>query len=195
MEKPTIIFDFFGVLSSSVLPFWFQKYFPLDEATRLKDLYCPSADSGTLSEKEWFETMAQLVKKTPTKVRKEFGSCININDRVVALIKTLKSTCTIGLCSNTIGSYLRTLLEHYGLTELFDAMIFSSECGWVKPDPEIFRLLLQKLSARAENAVFIDDTIANVEAARRMGMKGIVFSGVRELYTDLENLGIKIPVC
>ncbi len=195
MEKSAIIFDFFGVISSEVLPFWFQRYFSSSEAMRLTNLYCPQSDSGALSEGEWFATMAQLVKKTPTEVRKEFRDCININGEVVAIIKTLKSFYKVGLCSNTIGSYLRPLLKHYALAELFDTAVISSECGFIKPDPRIFHLTLKNLSAKAKDAVFIDDNAANVRAARGLGMKGIIFSGVGKLQAELANLGIKAPIC
>lgn len=185
MGQPTVIFDFFGVISTEVLPFWFQRYFSSDEATRLTDLYCPQSDSGAISEKEWFETMARLVKKTPTEVRTEFGSYMKINDRVVALIKTLTSSGKVGLCSNTIGTYLRPLLAHYTLTELFDAIIISSECGIVKPDPRIFRLAAEKLGVPPETVIFIDDKLANVEAAQTVGMKGVVFKTVESLRAEL----------
>jgi putative hydrolase of the HAD superfamily len=61
------------------------------------------------------------------------------------------------------------------LAELFDAVIDSSEVGMRKPDPAIFSLALRELGGVApEHAVFLDDFAGNVEAARRLGMHGVL---------------------
>lgn len=181
MKPHCIIFDFFGVICSEPSALWFGRCFRPVEARRLKNLYCPQSDSGAVSEKEWFEALATLVGKTAAEVRDEFKDLSNINDEVVECIKKLKASCAIGICSNTLGTYLRALLKEHALTELFDGIVISSECGIVKPDPRIFRLAAEKLSVRPEEAVFIDDTPDNVEAACRMGMTGILFSSVESL--------------
>jgi HAD superfamily hydrolase (TIGR01509 family) len=59
--------------------------------------------------------------------------------------------------------------------ELFDILVDSSELGIRKPDPRIYRHTLAELGGvSAQEAVFLDDYRANVEAARRLGMHGIV---------------------
>jgi epoxide hydrolase-like predicted phosphatase len=61
------------------------------------------------------------------------------------------------------------------LDELFDAVIDSSEVGLRKPDPAIFGLALRQLGGIAPDAaVFLDDFHGNVEAARRLGMVGVL---------------------
>jgi epoxide hydrolase-like predicted phosphatase len=61
------------------------------------------------------------------------------------------------------------------LDELFDAVIDSSEVGVRKPDPAIFDLALREIGGIApERAVFLDDFLGNVEAARRLGMHGVL---------------------
>jgi epoxide hydrolase-like predicted phosphatase len=61
------------------------------------------------------------------------------------------------------------------LDELFDAVIDSSEVGVRKPDPAIFQHALDGLGGvAAERSVFLDDFPGNVEAARRLGMQGVV---------------------
>ncbi len=61
------------------------------------------------------------------------------------------------------------------LTELFDAVIDSSEVGIRKPDPAIFALALREIGGVApEHAVFLDDFHGNVAAARRLGMHGVL---------------------
>jgi len=61
------------------------------------------------------------------------------------------------------------------VAELFDAVIDSSEVGLRKPDPRIYRLALRALGdVAAERAIYLDDYPANVDAAVRLGMHGIV---------------------
>jgi putative hydrolase of the HAD superfamily len=61
------------------------------------------------------------------------------------------------------------------ISELFDAVIDSSEVGVRKPDPAIFALALRALGDIApDQAVFLDDFPGNVAAARRLGMHGLL---------------------
>jgi len=67
------------------------------------------------------------------------------------------------------------------LDELFHHVIDSSEVGLRKPDPRIFELALEKLGVDAASTVFLDDYAGNVEAARRVGIHGLL---VTEAYED-----------
>lgn len=61
------------------------------------------------------------------------------------------------------------------LDELFDVVVDSSEVGFRKPDPRIFRRALELLgNVPADRAVFLDDYEGNVVAARALGMQGIL---------------------
>jgi len=60
------------------------------------------------------------------------------------------------------------------LDELFHHVIDSSEVGMRKPDPKIFELALEQLGVEASSAVFLDDYAGNVEAARRVGIHGVL---------------------
>ena len=60
------------------------------------------------------------------------------------------------------------------LGELFHHVIDSSEVGMRKPDPRIFELALERLEVEAPGAVFLDEHPGNVEAARRVGIRGVL---------------------
>lgn len=57
----------------------------------------------------------------------------------------------------------------------FDGMCFSFQIGMIKPSPEIYKYFLQKYSLNPAECIFIDDRLANIEAARAVGIKGIVY--------------------
>ena len=63
---------------------------------------------------------------------------------------------------------------------LFDGAVVSALEKRVKPEPEIFHILLDRYGLRAEDCVFIDDMQKNVDAAEAVGIKGIRFDGSAE---------------
>ena len=74
------------------------------------------------------------------------------------------------------------LVRHrFPVFDLMDGMIVSGFEHLLKPDPAIYRLLLDRYGLKAEECVFIDDRDVNIEAARAVGMKGIVYTGPEAL--------------
>lgn len=60
----------------------------------------------------------------------------------------------------------------------------------IKPDPEIYERLLSKYGLKAEECVFLDDLVANVDAARRLGFHGIVFQTKEQAEKELRAIGV-----
>ncbi|MBK6965056.1 MAG: HAD family phosphatase [Bacteroidales bacterium] len=58
----------------------------------------------------------------------------------------------------------------YGMGQLFEKLWFSHQIGLAKPDPEIFRYVLNDGGLKPEETLFIDDTLVHVEAARSVGI-------------------------
>jgi 2-haloacid dehalogenase len=74
----------------------------------------------------------------------------------------------------------------------FEGIVVSGEEGVAKPDEEIFKLLLDRYRVDPATAVYIDDTGAHVETARRLGLAGVVFRSAAELRHDLAALGLPV---
>jgi putative hydrolase of the HAD superfamily len=72
--------------------------------------------------------------------------------------------------------------------QLFDHLIFSSEVRLIKPDPAIFLKCLQALRVKPDQALFIDDRVANVETAMALGVYAIKYESVPQLATNLKAL-------
>lgn len=75
--------------------------------------------------------------------------------------------------------------EHFGILQMIDRYVVSGAEHLVKPDPLLFQVLLDRYSLRAEDCTFVDDNPVNVDAARDMGMRGIVFAGSDNLRKGL----------
>ena len=70
----------------------------------------------------------------------------------------------------------------------FDSVTISSEEGVMKPDPAIFRTALGRAGVTAEEAVFVDDFLVNVEAARSLGIAGVHFVTSEQALAELASL-------
>jgi 2-haloacid dehalogenase len=71
----------------------------------------------------------------------------------------------------------------------FDGIVVSGDEGVIKPDPAIFRILLERYAIAPEEAVFIDDDPRNAAAAASLGIHGIHFRSPETLRRELEALG------
>ena len=106
-----------------------------------------------------------------------FSDRMAVNDAVVDRIRALRADgVKTALVTNNVkemSSGWRALLSD--ADELFDAIIDSSEVGVRKPNPEIFRVALERLGGvDPSRAVFLDDAPGNVAGARVAGLDAIL---------------------
>lgn len=80
--------------------------------------------------------------------------------------------------------------EKYDFFDLFDGMVISGEVGYVKPEPQIYHLMLEKIGKPAEECLFIDDSLPNINQANTMDFNTIHFSSPEQLKQDLIQLGL-----
>ncbi|MGZ8572274.1 MAG: HAD family hydrolase [Actinomycetota bacterium] len=67
----------------------------------------------------------------------------------------------------------------------FDRSVFSSEVGFVKPEPPIFEHVIAELRIDPDDAVLVDDRAENIEVARSLGMRGFEFRTGESTPTEL----------
>ena len=99
-----------------------------------------------------------------------------IDDQLLKTIAELRGKYKMGLLSNFSDELRQRIDNEWDLGSAFDEIIISCEVGLVKPDPEIFNLMLDRLGVRADEAVFIDDRIKNIEGAKKMGLHAVFFT-------------------
>jgi glucose-1-phosphatase len=100
----------------------------------------------------------------------------------------------LGLLSNTDPIHVEKLESTYDFFAHFPKAVRTYSCsvGASKPNALIYREALRACKVRAEEAVYVDDILAYVEAARRLGLTGIHFQSPAQLYADLGHAGIKV---
>ncbi len=97
--------------------------------------------------------------------------------RNARLLSRLKNRYRLGLVSNFYGN-VRVVCEEAGLLESLEIILDSAKIGLSKPDPEIFRMALEKLGLPAELVIFVGDSFErDVIPPRQLGMKTIWLKG------------------
>ena len=78
-----------------------------------------------------------------------------------------------------------TARERFGILQMIDRYVVSAAERLIKPDPRLFRVLLDRYGLVAGDCIFVDDNPDNVAAARKLGMQGIVFTSADNLRKEL----------
>lgn len=99
-----------------------------------------------------------------------------LNDGVIDLLRQAKSRRVPVWClSNDVGRWSRHLRETLGVAPWLAGATISADVGRRKPDPRIFRSLLDASGFDASEILFVDDRGKNVDAARGCGIDSVLF--------------------
>jgi putative hydrolase of the HAD superfamily len=123
-------------------------------------------------------------------VMAQFWSADVINQELVVLIHKLRPNYKVGLLSNAWGDLRQVLDTRIPIGHLFDDLVISAEVGLGKPDPRIYHLAVERLGVQPNEAVFVDDVLANVEAASAIGLNAIHYQNNPQLFSDLVKYNI-----
>jgi putative hydrolase of the HAD superfamily len=109
-----------------------------------------------------------------------------------AFLEKLSKRYRLGLLSNTDPMHVAHLEATYSFFKYFPARTYSCAVGASKPNPIIYQKALQASRVRAQEALYIDDIPAYVEAAQRLGMSGMAFQSPEQLEAAMPGLGINL---
>jgi len=91
--------------------------------------------------------------------------------------------------TNTLDSHYRHHLEN-DFYQVFDKVYASHMMGVAKPDPDFYSYILREEACMPSEAVFVDDLIENVVAARNEGIRAFQFFSIKRLLQDFNDSGI-----
>lgn len=77
--------------------------------------------------------------------------------------------------SNDVSTWSRKLRQRFDLSARFEKWIISADVGVRKPEQAIYQAALRQLDASASDLLFVDDRLANVQAARALGIRSVLF--------------------
>ncbi|HEX3811322.1 MAG TPA: HAD family phosphatase [Mycobacteriales bacterium] len=109
----------------------------------------------------------------------------HLNTDTFDLVERLsRDGASLALLSNT-PEPLAAGMESAAWAGLFARHFYSCRLRLVKPEPAIYRHVLAELEAAPEELTFIDDRPENIEAARELGIRGLLFTDVETLTAEL----------
>jgi len=200
MPQPikAIIFDFGNVLLEWNPRYLYRRYFQNEDAMEQflrevnfmdwnlqQDKGRPFAEGVAALSKE-FPHYSDLIQAYHDNWKDSIGDSLLGTIEIIKLLK--KAGYLLYGLSNWSAETFPIAREKYDFFDLLDEIIISGEVGLVKPEPEIFELTLKRIGRPANECLFIDDALANVEQAQRMGFATIHFQSPQQLENELHKL-------
>jgi putative hydrolase of the HAD superfamily len=121
-------------------------------------------------------------------IQDRFWAGDRLDRELVALIRSLQGRYTTALLSNAWRDLRRVLKEQWQIDDAFDHIVISAEEGLLKPDPQIYHRVLDRVGVAPGQAVFIDDFAHNIAGAEAVGLQGIHFRHPIQAQSALERL-------
>ncbi|NLG05913.1 MAG: HAD family phosphatase [Clostridia bacterium] len=198
MKITTIIFDIGNVLAE----FCWERHFRsfgfseetfqrLAKATVLDDTW-DQFDKGVLSFEELKALFIQNdpgIKREIEMVLENISPCIEVYDYAYDWIRELKAKgYRVYILSNFSEKCYMECGEKMNFVKEADGAVISYLEKMIKPEPCIYELLMERYHLEPQECVFMDDKKINIDAARALGMKGIVFTTKAAAVEELRSL-------
>ena len=197
----TIIFDLGGVLIDWNPRYLYRTIF--DTEAEIEDFLANVATMDWNEQQDGGRSMAEgtaiLVSKFPnyqaqieafySRWTEMLGGAI---EGTVDILKELKANDNYRLLAltNWSAETFPFAQERYEFLTWFEGILVSGEEKVKKPDPKIYKLMLEKYEVDPTTAIFIDDNLRNVKAAEACGIQSIHFVSPDQLVDVLSNKGL-----
>ncbi len=149
---------------------------------------------GRITKAQWVEAIARGLEpgvdggRARRLARAFADSPFRADPAVVEVLRRARKHGPVVLVTNATR-WLDEDLALMGLTDLADAVVNSSEVGCAKPDRRIYELAAERAGVPAHRCLFVDDREENVEAARALGMTGVLYREPEDLRRALGAAG------
>ncbi len=193
-----IVFDIGNVLAGFVWEKFFRSFGYSEEIfekladATVRSPFWNEMDRGKLSDEELLEEFIRNDPSIEKEIREVFENVEGIIQRFDYAIPWIRELKEKGYHVYVISNFSRKAhvecIKALDFLEEIDGGILSYQEKLIKPAPEIYQLLCSKYDLKAEECVFIDDLQRNVEAARKEGMKGLVFESLDQAKVELERI-------
>ncbi len=200
MIKKTIIFDLGGVLIDWDPRYLYRKIFSdREEMEFFLGEVCSLDWSAQMDgEKSFSDAINELIPRYP-----EYADQIqayysrweemikgDIPETVSILAELRNGDYSLAALSNWSSETFPIVNARYEFLDWFDPLIISGMVGLVKPDPEIFHLILCSTGQNASDCIYVDDLAQNIQTAAEIGFDAIHYSSPQQLREELESRGI-----
>lgn len=149
-------------------------------------------DRGVLSEEEVFQAFSKNDPPLKDEFRRIFTDISGMvipRDFAISWVKELKAAgYMVYYLSNFSEKAYNECPESLEFMKYTDGGILSYREKVIKPDPEIYKRLLERYGLKPEECVFFDDTKANIDEANALGIHGILFTSKEQAEEDLKKV-------
>jgi 2-haloacid dehalogenase len=143
--------------------------------------------------RSWADAIAELTARHPDRAEliaayyerweEMLGGAL---DGVVAILEELDASgVPLYALTNWSRETFPIARRRFQFLDRFRGIVVSGEEGAAKPDPKIYRALLERYCLEPGRTLFIDDVAKNVEGARAVGMEGVLYTSPAELRREL----------
>jgi putative hydrolase of the HAD superfamily len=154
------------------------------EPEKLHEMFfAPHWADIVVGRKEMRPVLAECLARINPQVRVDafidywFNMDSRIDSQVLAQVGRLRQRNTkVFLATNQEHSRARFLMENLGLSKHVDGMIYSAAVSSKKPDTAFFRACVDRTGCLPKDLLLVDDTAANIEAARNAGWQAILWT-------------------
>ena len=129
-----------------------------------------------------------LTQEDLAQLKLDFYAGDKLNTKLYSYLRQIHKDFTIVLLSNAWLNSRKIYSKKYHLDKISDSMIISAEEGMRKPDKQIYLLTLDRMSKKPDEAFFIDDNIANIQAAKALGMHTILFTKTDDVIEEMKKM-------
>jgi HAD superfamily hydrolase (TIGR01549 family) len=165
-----LIIDCFGMLYPDPLAVYRRDGKTPDHiVSALRDIH-ERGVVGEISRETYVAQASHLLRKTPEKVEAEFFSGEGRDQRAMDYIASLRPARSVVLLTNAAPGMIEARFSIEELERYFDRVEISYLLKAAKPDPAIFRWSCEQLGIQPNEALVVDDSVDNCEAAEAIGM-------------------------
>ena len=184
-----VIFDCFGVLYVDPGVTFYEENIPDYEHKRVEisDLD-KQYDYGLITADEHAKAIADMSRLDYEFVRQNVRGDHRRNEMLVNHAQSLRSRYKVGMLSNIGRGGMEPFFTEREQSELFDAVVVSSDVNMIKPHVEIFEKMAEILGLHTWECVMIDDREENCDGADRAGMQSIHFVSNDQTMSELNAL-------
>jgi putative hydrolase of the HAD superfamily len=150
-------------------------------------------ETGRLTESAFFARLSdQLSDQRGSRVELDgFGEVwfeqLKPNEALIAYMRELRARgYKLAICTNNVREWEARWQAMVPIDEIFDVVVDSAFVGTRKPEPEIYRITLERLGATPDATLFIDDTEVNCDGARQLGMAAVRFRRTEQTIEEIE---------
>jgi glucose-1-phosphatase len=148
-----------------------------------------AVQKGEISLEEYWRNVQERLNYSPDEFKaliEAFFAEDGLDHELVDYIRKLRQGYKTALLSNATSDLRKQVAEKWCIEDAFDIMVISGEVGMIKPETGIFKLTLELLGVEAQEAVFVDDMLRNVDGARKAGLNAIQFQSTQQVQADIE---------